>query len=187
VEKVSKEQFYFVGNNLALDFINSRPFDVAGEKLPAWSVAAGLVDKELAWRADELSELADVRGRLAKMVAKLSSGDDISPAEIDFLNKVLKRGIRYVELEHGPEGYRKRLEIKIERAGDLLVPICESFVDLLCYGNPDHIRKCERPDCILYFYDTTKNHRRRWCSMAVCGNRAKATKFYRKKKSEIKV
>jgi predicted RNA-binding Zn ribbon-like protein len=39
----------------------------------------------------------------------------------------------------------------------------------------------------LYFYDTTKNHTRRWCSMTGCGNRAKAAAFYERKKSRVKL
>ncbi|HEX8403835.1 MAG TPA: CGNR zinc finger domain-containing protein, partial [Duganella sp.] len=37
--------------------------------------------------------------------------------------------------------------------------------------------QCEHPECILWFYDRTKSHKRRWCSMALCGNRYKAAQF----------
>ena len=42
------------------------------------------------------------------------------------------------------------------------------------------VRTCEGTGCILFFYDTTKSHTRRWCSMAGCGNRMKATLFYQR-------
>jgi predicted RNA-binding Zn ribbon-like protein len=36
-----------------------------------------------------------------------------------------------------------------------------------------HVKACEGPACTLLFLDKTRRHTRRWCSMAVCGNRAK--------------
>jgi predicted RNA-binding Zn ribbon-like protein len=56
----------------------------------------------------------------------------------------------------------------------LLQPVAEAIGDLICHGHFRLIRTCEGPGCTLMFYDRTKAHARRWCSMAVCGNRAKA-------------
>ncbi|GAA1501851.1 CGNR zinc finger domain-containing protein [Streptomyces synnematoformans] len=42
---------------------------------------------------------------------------------------------------------------------------------------PDRIRACADSACVLWFYDVSKNGRRRWCSMEGCGNRAKAARF----------
>ena len=61
----------------------------------------------------------------------------------------------------------------------------EGAADLLCHGDLANLRKCENHDCILYLYDTTKNHTRRWRSTAGCGNRAKAAAFYQRKKKRI--
>ncbi|MDI5963817.1 CGNR zinc finger domain-containing protein [Streptomyces sp. SL13] len=44
--------------------------------------------------------------------------------------------------------------------------------------DPTRVHACEGPGCVLYFYDTSKGRRRRWCSMAACGNRAKASRHY---------
>ena len=59
-------------------------------------------------------------------------------------------------------------------AQDLLLPIAEAMGDLLCNVDFASVRKCESPACTLWFRDVSKNHTRRWCSMAICGNRAKA-------------
>jgi predicted RNA-binding Zn ribbon-like protein len=56
----------------------------------------------------------------------------------------------------------------------LLLPIAEAMGDLICGKDFTLVRKCEGPTCTLWFYDVSKAHARRWCSMAVCGNRAKA-------------
>ncbi len=50
-------------------------------------------------------------------------------------------------------------------------------IELLVEGDFELVRNCEHPDCILWFYDRTRSHKRRWCSMATCGNRYKAARF----------
>jgi len=56
----------------------------------------------------------------------------------------------------------------------LLIPLAEAMGDLICRPDFEGVKICENPKCTLWFYDISKNHTRRWCSMAVCGNRAKA-------------
>lgn len=55
----------------------------------------------------------------------------------------------------------------------LLLPIAEAMADLVCSADFTQVKQCEGPGCTLVFLDKTKGHARRWCSMAVCGNRAK--------------
>jgi predicted RNA-binding Zn ribbon-like protein len=59
----------------------------------------------------------------------------------------------------------------------LLGPVAEAVAQLLVEANVELVKQCEHPDCILWFYDRTKAHKRRWCSMALCGNRYKAAQF----------
>ncbi|MFJ9961683.1 CGNR zinc finger domain-containing protein [Streptomyces avermitilis] len=51
------------------------------------------------------------------------------------------------------------------------------YLELLTTA-PDRIRRCAHDTCILHFFDTSRNGTRRWCSMAACGNRAKASRHY---------
>jgi predicted RNA-binding Zn ribbon-like protein len=62
----------------------------------------------------------------------------------------------------------------------LLVPVAESAAWMLERGERSLLRRCENPECVLFFYDSTKNKRRRWCSMDSCGSRAKAAAYYRR-------
>ncbi len=48
--------------------------------------------------------------------------------------------------------------------------------------DPTRIRACAHPDCVLHFYDISRKANRRWCSMAGCGNRAKAARHYARSK-----
>ena len=44
------------------------------------------------------------------------------------------------------------------------------------------VRRCDGAQCVLLYYDTARNRSRRWCDMAVCGNRAKASAHYHRTK-----
>ena len=55
----------------------------------------------------------------------------------------------------------------------LLFPLARSLADLVCTEDFTYVRACQGPECTLLFLDRTRGHVRRWCSMAVCGNRAK--------------
>jgi len=55
----------------------------------------------------------------------------------------------------------------------LLIPIARAMAELVCNEDFVHVKSCEGPTCTLLFLDRTHGRARRWCSMAVCGNRAK--------------
>jgi predicted RNA-binding Zn ribbon-like protein len=65
----------------------------------------------------------------------------------------------------------------------MLWPIVRAAADLLSSTDLALVRACSSPTCQWFFLDTSKNHRRRWCDMKSCGNRAKVRKFYAKKKT----
>mgnify|MGYP001186362130 CR=1 FL=1 len=187
--KVSEvEKFYFIGNNLALDFINSVMFELTRENLLSWAIAADLLGKEKAetflevWSDDKIAEVSEARNSLREIVVNLANKEKIKQSEIDLVNNILRQTSGFSKLRQTADGFVKRFEFDISEPVKILVPVAESLVDLLCYGDLTYLRKCESPNCILYFYDTTKNHKRRWCSMAICGNRAKAAAFYQRKK-----
>lgn len=66
----------------------------------------------------------------------------------------------------------------------VLWPIARSAAELLASDQLPFVRTCEFETCRWFFLDTSKNHRRQWCDMAKCGNRAKARRFYARKRSE---
>ncbi|WP_455218306.1 CGNR zinc finger domain-containing protein, partial [Kaarinaea lacus] len=51
---------------------------------------------------------------------------------------------------------------------------------LLSSAQAEHLKRCNNPDCVLLFVDTSRTQQRKWCSMDTCGNRAKVAKHYRK-------
>lgn len=56
--------------------------------------------------------------------------------------------------------------------------------DELQRTNPGRLRPCANPDCALFLVDHSKPNRASWCSMAVCGNRMKARRYYERQRSE---
>ena len=69
---------------------------------------------------------------------------------------------------------RWRAKRRWDSSKSLLLPIAEAMGDLVCQKDFTLVRKCEGPTCTLWFLDVSKGHGRRWCSISVCGNRAKA-------------
>jgi predicted RNA-binding Zn ribbon-like protein len=67
--------------------------------------------------------------------------------------------------------------------GRMLWPVARSAADILTSDELDDVRVCASDSCNWLFLDTSKNHSRRWCDMKSCGNRAKARRFYGRKKS----
>ena len=69
----------------------------------------------------------------------------------------------------------------------ILWPIARAGGDLLASSDIAMVRTCSSPTCQWFFLDKSKNHRRRWCDMKVCGNRAKVRKFYARKRGSSDV
>ena len=198
-EEHNARTFYFIGNDLGLDFINTqvvaegRPVDLLTSfaDLMTWLVEAKVLDgqqaKDLvaAWGGRPEAEQAlaralEFRGLLRQMVERLVQGKPVPPATIDSINDLLNNQVSYAEVRRTRGGFEKRIHANFTEPEHLLLPIAESAGNLLCYGDPSRIKKCENAVCVLFFYDTTKNHSRRWCSMSACGNRMKVAAHYRR-------
>jgi len=94
------------------------------------------------------------------------------PAEvIDGLNALLAQDRRFAQLNRDNDTLALHERRYWERPTQLLAVSAQAWANLLVEGDPTLIRQC--PGCTVIFYDRTKAHRRRWCSMALCGNRAK--------------
>ena len=64
----------------------------------------------------------------------------------------------------------------------MINPIIRSAADLLVSDELKRVKKCADPRCGWLFLDVSRNKSRRWCNMKDCGNRAKARRFYKRKK-----
>ncbi|HKX83811.1 MAG TPA: ABATE domain-containing protein [Pyrinomonadaceae bacterium] len=193
--------FFVIANNLALDFANTvivdggRQIDLLQsiDDLLEWAVVVGLMDKAgLRKVKDRLSGIdaerafnaaVELRDTVRKIARDLSLGRPVSKDLLNRINTTLRQKAGYFEVFRSSDGYEKRFQIGTDDVEGLLIAVAESAADLLCFADLTQIKKCENEQCVLHFLDTSKNHRRRWCSMSACGNRAKASAFYHRKKS----
>jgi predicted RNA-binding Zn ribbon-like protein len=175
----------FLADHPVLDFLNTvavvdgRPVDFlqSDEDVLRWLKQAGFADEGAPKLAGSslLAVARNLREAIRGLVAKRKAG---SRADASAFNAFLARTGSYPQLV-----WEGRKPPRVERVREqkspeqLLARLAESAADLLADGDFDLIRKCEDDTCVLWFYDRTKSHRRRWCSMAACGNRNKVKAF----------
>ncbi len=193
--------FLFVGNHRCLDFINTQmivqgnPTDLLSgwEDLIAWLVQAGLADKVQAlvvmkqWSHKEQERLFEqgilFRKTLREMVARIVAHKSVPDSVVASINHILSRCPGYPQLVNAKGHFVRQFQSQGTQKEGFLAPLAEAASDLLCSGKLSLVKKCGNPVCILYFYDTTKNHTRNWCSMQLCGNRIKVAAHYQRKRS----
>jgi predicted RNA-binding Zn ribbon-like protein len=176
----------FIGDHLAIDFINTLragldgPFEVfkTDEDVRDWLLRArvSIPLQTATWPAGALLRKArQLREIALKAVRARKAG---ARPSLEALNSFLEHSVSHPQLVTRPGS---KIEIRRVYSGrtveQFLTPIAESVADLLANGDFKLIRHCEGDKCVLWFYDRTKAHRRRWCSPTVCGNRAKVAAF----------
>jgi predicted RNA-binding Zn ribbon-like protein len=65
----------------------------------------------------------------------------------------------------------------------LLSLLAEELAKFICSADFRYIKACEGAGCTLVFVDQSHRHGRRWCSMAICGNRSKSAAFAARSKA----
>lgn len=191
----------FIADALGLDFLNSvaTPVDTEvewlsnGSDLVSWLEQAGQLpaDAAVSFQAmaqrGELDAVADKARELREWFrgfVRRHKGKPLSAAvlaELEPLNRVLQQDKTFGQVvAHGQEraakasaGLAWRTLRHWDTPGALLLPIAQALAELVCAEDFSHVKACEGAACTLVFLDRTRGHGRRWCSMAVCGNRAK--------------
>jgi len=199
---MSATAFEWLGGDPALDFVNTVSWDRAGlarERLASY-------DDLLAWtRAARTLPAGDI-ARLARRAARLpgeaaralarahATRDDLHqffvhlarrtappPALVASLDRRIADALARLRLEVG----RGRARLAWPSSADLdapLWPIVKAAIDVVGSNEAPALRLCANPDCGWLFLDRSRRGNRRWCSMAECGSRAKARRYYRRQK-----
>ena len=187
----------FVADALGLDFLNSvaTPSDTpvdwidSGEGLLAWLEQASLVPagalEELRAHARpaELDRIAararDLREWFRTFVQE-RKGRPLAAAdlrELEPLNRLLERDEAFQQIVAREPAGGAPLELRVTRRwrtpASLLLPLGEALASFVCEEDFSDVKACEGAACTLLFADHTRGRARRWCSMAICGNRAK--------------
>ena len=195
----TEKRFFYIGNHPCLDFINTliaqngKPVDLleSFSDLVMWLEQTHSLNKEEAKKAERnwgnkpegvriFSEAREFRASLREMVERIAAGKSVLPAAVETINKMLRYRVGYRQVTGYAGTFAQQFQTKSEEADLLLGLLAESASDLLCTCDLSLIKQCQNPACVLFFYDTTKNHGRHWCSMSACGNRIKAAAHYRR-------
>ena len=199
----------FIADAPALDFLNSiaTPTDTEmdwienGEGFLGWLEQAQLVPPEAlkALRAQampgEFDGVAAQARSLRKWFRKFVYDRKGRPLRADDLkdlaplNRLLERDERFGRIVAGHHhGNGSGLELRSTRRWkspeSLLLPIGAVLAEFVCEEDFSNVKACEGPTCTLLFADHTRGRARRWCSMALCGNRAKQAAHRQRLKSE---
>ncbi|HEX3914303.1 MAG TPA: ABATE domain-containing protein [Steroidobacteraceae bacterium] len=203
-----KSPAIFIADSAALNFLNSiaTPVDTEidwigdGEGLLMWLEQAALVPTNVLNAMRKRAKPGDIE-RVAAQARKLREwfrtfirehrGKPLKTAELadlEPLNRLLSRDQGFGQLVAHKNGKSTALQFQRARhwgtPESLLLPIGEAMAKLLAEEDFSDIKACEGAGCTLMFIDRTRGRSRRWCSMGICGNRAKQIAHrYRHKES----
>lgn len=203
--KKAASNFLWVGGHRLLDFVNTEKMEKSGRvdlisdffDFVQWLAKSGALTAEEAavalrkWgKTSEgvraVAQAREFRSVLRGMAERISSKKSVPQAVLDKINRIIGecRGKRELLRLRGQ--FVERFRPEYREPIDLIIPIAKSASDLLCHADLSLIKRCNNAACILFFYDHTKNHARRWCSTRWCGNRMKAAAFYERKRQHRK-
>ncbi len=188
--------FLFVANDPSLDFVNTEVI-LAGVRtdllqsfgdLTQWFEQANLASAaEMQRLAKIWADTSDAKAALQaartlrsvlRNAMERVAGTGRIPGDLaNVLTKELQQPRLATDVVHSQGRLKTKPHWVLGKPRDLVVPVAHYAASFFATADYSAVRKCENPECILFFYDTSKNHSRRWCSMELCGNRAKAAAF----------
>ena len=197
-------RFELMGGPACLDFVNTLDDRFSGEPkellksyldLARFAEDTGILDPMEVDRLFQLSQQSpeaaqrvlaaaiQLREAMYAIFWAIVSRKPVPAAALFTLNQYVQVAAQHARLVAG----NGRVEWGFDEAqGNFeapLWPIARSAADLLASDDVRFVRACASKTCLWLFLDTSKNHRRRWCDMTKCGNRAKFRRFYARQKS----
>jgi predicted RNA-binding Zn ribbon-like protein len=191
------------GNRLCLDFVNTihdrvhepdNDYLTSYSQLLQWSVKTGIMNSRAfhvsleatsaaTTHANELLKEAKlIRELLYRMFKAVSQREKISGKDLQAFNANLPECFSKLQIEPAKKGYTTYWKTTSDQLWVVMAPIIHSAYELLLLENLERVKEC--PNCGWLFLDTTKNGRRRWCSMKTCGSSVKALEWYRRQKEK---
>lgn len=188
-----------IGGDLAVDFANTvhSPGDPGGA-LHSWSdlidflelrggVAPGdaaplraMGETDARRCAAAFAQALQLRETIRAMLGAMASKRSLRAEWVAGVNQALAWGAGASRLLRQDTGWRLGFSPGPAGPHRVLAPVARAIADLAAAGRSVEIGKCANPRCVLYFRDRSRTRRRRWCSMAVCGNRMKVAAHVRR-------
>jgi predicted RNA-binding Zn ribbon-like protein len=188
---------HLVAGRFALDFANLSPaaHDLSWDEFVSFLADARLVSEERAARLRPLvlteSQAVDAallrilrfRESLRAIFSSIVDEEPFPASWVEPINEILRITEGHDELVFRGGSWSLQFVARESGLDWLLAALARSAAELLVEGPRAPIRRCANPSCRLLFYDDSRTHRRRWCSMALCGNRHKVAAFLRRHSS----
>jgi predicted RNA-binding Zn ribbon-like protein len=190
-----------LGGRLAIDFANAPSYpgttfrELSWEELVSFLEISHIVSRErgitlMALPETDprtahalLSRARRLRETLREAFGVMVRGERIAAQWVEPINEVLRITEGHDELVQGSDGWKLQFIAREGGLDWLLAAVARSGAEILTEGQGARMRVCANPACGLFFCDTSRTHRRRWCSMAICGNRHKVASFARRQAS----
>jgi predicted RNA-binding Zn ribbon-like protein len=189
--------FVFVGEHPAIDFANTLMLGPEGQPLDLlrswpdvvdWFSKAGLsksrLNVSISRASEALQEVLELRKTWIAVLAQMLAEGTVNDEFPESLNRLLAED-RYCDAvqREGKKAFRLVRSVSQLNGEKLALTIlARQIATFLAEANLKYLHRCANTlTCTLYFYDTTKNHRRQWCRATVCGNRHKVAAFRERK------
>jgi predicted RNA-binding Zn ribbon-like protein len=183
-----------VAGRVALDFANLAPsaHDLSWDEFVSFLTDARLVSQDRALRLRPLLQseplaidavllrILRLRESLRAIFGSVAHERPFPGSWVEPVNQILRITEGHDELVSRNGNWSLQFVAREGGLEWLLAAIARSAAELIVEGPRAPIRRCANPVCRLFFYDDSRTHRRRWCSMAVCGNRHKVASFLRR-------
>jgi predicted RNA-binding Zn ribbon-like protein len=179
--------FEFIADHPVLDFVATVAERTTAneEKLrsPAdladWVTQSGIVDHPPTITTRQLEHAKQLREALFALLSSLIDGSQPPPADRDLVNAAASRPGPTVQLSSSGE---------VSRYGDIdavLAMLAADCLNLFDSADRQALHWCADPSCTRPFIDRSRGHRRRWCGMKGCGDRAKAAAYRARQREKI--
>ena len=194
--RVSRPKFLFLGDHPAVDFANTLApppgldidFLCTWQDAIDWFVQAKLTRAASlhvpeARAAEALKALGAIRQAWRSVLSQIIAGGKVSDEFLEKLNALLGADAFTETLQRSGKKEFQLVRSASQHLGErlALAILAHQIARFLAEANLSYLHQCANTtSCVLYFYDTTKNHRRQWCSVATCGNRHKVAAFRRR-------
>ena len=187
--KTVEKKGVFLAGDPALDFLNTEwptpsgreDFFETDEDVFIWLRQAGLAPEGVRSVRPSGALLRAAKALRAILRSLVESRKAGKVPDLSDLNAFLVAAESHPQLSWTNS---KTIAMKAVRAADtaeqVLAPVALKAAELFSTADFRRVRRCDDPSCVHWFYDLTRPGRRRWCSMATCGNRLKV-KTYRKR------
>jgi predicted RNA-binding Zn ribbon-like protein len=161
--------------------------DFLEEKGAIGSAEAGrfraLCETEPSRCAGAVIRALELRAVIRQILEVIASRRPLAAEWIEVVNRALRAYGGMEQLVAAGGGWRPIFVPERHDSLVALAPLARSAAELIAEGPAAPVRRCANPKCVLFFYDDSRSRCRRWCSMAVCGNRMKVAAHARRRRS----